>query len=63
MFAPDAPRANSDGYQALIRRCAACHENALEGFGPFAAAVLCAKLFIGRKDRKAAALAARLAIQ
>ena len=52
----------TDGLGAFIRRCEGCHQNALEGFGPFAAAVLACKVFLdGDKHgaRRAAALAVR----
>jgi len=50
------------GLGALLRRCEGCHQNALEGFGPFAASVLAAKVFLVDDKagaRKAAALAMR----
>merc|ERR1712070_385966 len=31
-------------YTALVRRCAACHENAFESFAPFALAVILCKV-------------------
>ena len=62
--AADAARLpRDDGQSALLRRCVACHANALEGFGPFAAAVLAAKLFIDRKNKRSARKAAVLAMK
>ena len=52
--------AANSAYGALLRRCQACHQNALEGFPAFAVAVLAAKVFIeSRSGAKAAAAIAR----
>lgn len=50
-------------YRPLLRRCAACHHNQLEGVTLFAAAVLTAKLFIAKSNKKAARQAATLAVR
>ena len=60
MAQDDATLGAQTEFGALLRRCQACHQNALEGFPAFAAAVLAVKLFVeSEKGARTAAVLAR----